>query len=417
LDDVNLTNLNLNQILVYDGSEWVNQNNEIPGAIKFRGACDLTKSIADADNDDVDNDPNDRIYGYFWVNSSAAAGPIDASWIGLSGDCQGLEYVVWTVGNDFAILGRTGDIAPVIEVHPGTGIDIDYNESPGNKSQPTINLADTAVTPGVYAAATVTVDQQGRLTDVVAGYNGSDGALDDILADYLPLAGGTLTGDLLLEDKITLNATIGSAQFEGNIFTGDSENGNIGAIIAPTNAGITFNTDDGGNFFTGFNVTSDEVKFQVGSTGNVKSEGEIEGLTLVSLTDVNVGQDLGVTRNATIGGNLDVTGDTGITGILTIGEFTLPNTDGVAEQVLVTDGAGNVTWQEMAGGANVTTSDTPPTVDVEPGDLWFDTTVGILYVYLLDEGGSNQWVDTRPGGSGGGSFEDGTIEELPPLPS
>ena len=245
LDDVNLTNLTLNQILVYDGAEWVNQNNEIPGAIKFRGSCDLTKSIADPANDDVDNDPNDRIYGYFWVNSSGSAGAIDASWVGLSGDCQGLEYVVWTVGNDFAILGRTGDIAPVIEVHEGTGISIDYNQSPGNKSQPTINLADTAVTPGVYAAATVTVDQQGRLTDVVAGYNGSDGALDGILADYLPLAGGTLTGDLLLEDKITLNATIGSAQFEGNIFTGDSENGNVGAIIAPTNAGITFNNDDG----------------------------------------------------------------------------------------------------------------------------------------------------------------------------
>ena len=39
------------------------------------------------------------------------------------------------------------------------------------------------------------------------------------------------------------------------------------------------------------------------------------------------------------------------TGTITVGAFTLPATDGTASQVLVTNGAGTVTWQDAAGGS------------------------------------------------------------------
>jgi len=55
------------------------------------------------------------------------------------------------------------------------------------------------------------------------------------------------------------------------------------------------------------------------------------------------------------------------------------------------------------GGASVSTGPNPPATSYD-GDLWFDTTTGIMYVYYLDSD-SSQWVDVRPGGSGGGTDE------------
>ncbi len=49
---------------------------------------------------------------------------------------------------------------------------------------------------------------------------------------------------------------------------------------------------------------------------------------------------------------LDVQGTGRFTGPLTIGAYTLPNTDGTAGQVLTTDGSGNVFWQSISGGDN-----------------------------------------------------------------
>jgi len=55
------------------------------------------------------------------------------------------------------------------------------------------------------------------------------------------------------------------------------------------------------------------------------------------------------------------------------------------------------------GGASVTVSDAAPTTP-SAGDLWFDSTGLVLYVYYND-GDSSQWVQTNPSGSGssGGS--------------
>ena len=66
-----------------------------------------------------------------------------------------------------------------------------------------------------------------------------------------------------------------------------------------------------------------------------------------------------------------------------------------------------VKWSSAGGGgggASVSTGPNPPPTSSE-GDLWFDTTTGIMFVRYLDND-SSQWVDVRPGGSGGGGIED-----------
>ena len=61
-----------------------------------------------------------------------------------------------------------------------------------------------------------------------------------------------------------------------------------------------------------------------------------------------------------------------------------------------------VKWSSVgggSGGAKVSVGTNPPGLATE-GDLWFNTTSGIMYVYYRDDD-STQWLDVRPGGSGG----------------
>jgi len=80
---------------------------------------------------------------------------------------------------------------------------------------------------------------------------------------------------------------------------------------------------------------------------------------------------------------------------LTAGGLTYPNTNGTSGQVLTSDGAGNVTWQDSTGGggASVTISDTPPAATA--GDLWWESDTGRLKIYYQDTD-TTQWVDTTP---------------------
>ena len=60
------------------------------------------------------------------------------------------------------------------------------------------------------------------------------------------------------------------------------------------------------------------------------------------------------------------------------------------------------------GSSNIDSGPNPPFIP-QPGDLWFNTVNGVLYVYY-DDGNSKQWVQTVPGGGGDG---EGGIPEAP----
>jgi hypothetical protein len=101
-------------------------------------------------------------------------------------------------------------------------------------------------------------------------------------------------------------------------------------------------------------------------------------------------------------GAVAIPGSATVTGTVTVGAITIPNTDGTNGQVLTTNGSGTLSFTTVAagGGASVTTSDTAPSSPSD-GDLWYDSVGGRTYVYY-DDGDTSQWVDAAPqGGSGG----------------
>lgn len=77
--------------------------------------------------------------------------------------------------------------------------------------------------------------------------------------------------------------------------------------------------------------------------------------------------------------------------------FTLPSTDGVSGQALVTNGTATLSFAntgKVSVGDNAPTSPSPVN-----GDLWYNSANGRLYVYYTD-GTTNQWVDASPESAG-----------------
>ena len=85
-----------------------------------------------------------------------------------------------------------------------------------------------------------------------------------------------------------------------------------------------------------------------------------------------------------------------ITGSLTAGGLTYPTVNGNSGQILTSDGAGNVTWQDGgSGNTQVSISDTIPAGSASAGDLWWESDTGRLKIYYQDTD-SAQWVDVNP---------------------
>jgi hypothetical protein len=93
--------------------------------------------------------------------------------------------------------------------------------------------------------------------------------------------------------------------------------------------------------------------------------------------------------------------------------WTLPSSDGAANQVLTTNGVGSLTWSTPASGATVTVGDFPPTSPTPGnGDLWYNSLEGRLYVYYQDNN-TNQWVDVSPVSAGVTNIK--IIDDISPL--
>ena len=115
---------------------------------------------------------------------------------------------------------------------------------------------------------------------------------------------------------------------------------------------------------------------------------EISQLPRQTLAGVNSGDlfpvssvSTSITKSLTIG-NLSLYVSRQITG----NNYIFPTVDGLATQVLTTDGMGNITW----GGTSqpVFESTVPP---VNTSSLWYDVNSGRLFVYY-----QNIWVDASP---------------------
>ena len=230
-------------------------------------------------------------------------------------------------------------------VSGGTGISVSHTPSEGSTA--TVNLANTAVTPGSYGSATAvgnfTVDAQGRLTAagsstiaiastavtdfaeavsdtvgaMVSGntesgisvtYDDTDNTLDFDVADFTITLGGDLTGSATITNLA--NATLTATIAENSVALGTDTTGNyVSDVTAGTGVTVTHTPSEGSSptIAIGQAVgTSSAVSFaSVQTTGDVTVGGNltINGTTTtinstsISVDDINI--TLGDTESPT----------------------------------------------------------------------------------------------------------------------
>lgn len=207
--------------------------------------------------------------------TSAANGSLSAgvdSLNGLQGNVQilaGTDINVTTGPTGITIDSTAGGGGSVTSITAGTGLDGGTITTTG-----TIDMADTAVTPGTYTAATITVDQQGRITSASNSGATADQGLqsvldtDDTAVDSNIVLTGTSavsvpTGTLIVQTaNLTGLATINQAviqdyiQIQHELQDSSGATGTLGQILI---SDPTYNAGAGGVLWTDQPVLSKRV--------------------------------------------------------------------------------------------------------------------------------------------------------------
>ncbi len=224
--------------------------------------------------------------------------------------------------------------------------------------------------PAGYTAPLLQVNVQGNTPYLIVLPNGNVGIGVATPSEALDVSGNIrFTGALMPAGSAGNAGQVLLSQGPGNapiwIDTASFGGDNWGSQVAVTQAPITGDGTSSNPIALQSGTAAGDIlvwdgsQWQIqpfSSTGAVNLCGSIGNNYLTKWTGIDLcnsqvyddGTNVGI-GTTTPSYKLDVQGTGRFTGTLTIGAYTLPNVDGTNGQVLMTDGAGNVSWQNVPG--------------------------------------------------------------------
>ena len=399
---LNISSATTGQTLIWNGTDYSWATPAASGVTQ----ADIDTSIANL----VDSAPTTLDT----LNELAAALGDDANFsttitnqIAAKADPYSIVSVTTSSGNFYI----DGEQQGIVTLQPGRTYRFDQSDA-SNNSHP---LRFSEVSDGTHAGGGATAYTTGV---TVNGTAGNAGAYVEIVvtnatprmyyycANHSGMGGKVSVGKEMFVERITsdtwitgpiqtstvnvgtggaINATLGTVDFTNStvVFSGATVNG-----LSNSDVGLANIADNAQGVVVTGKVAANNL--DIGTGGSINA----------ALTTVDFSSSTVVFSGATVNGlNNTIQGEV---------DFHLNQSSATSNQVLSWNGTDYAWVAQGGGGASVSTSDTAPSSPSD-GDMWFDTTDTLLYVYYND-GTSSQWVQSVPIGGSGGSNTPWTSE-------